>query len=153
MCLSVVFMFSKDFKDCTLQIIMELSPGRILRQSSAIDFTLHRGQYKILLQSLGHVTSASRQRQLSRVSHENVTQGPNPFQQYLQCLGNLTSLACTSPPNPPQRFACLRAHTTLQMRLRHCPPISILTTPYAFTPPPLPSLCSPDALPTCLRHC
>ncbi|MBW0576540.1 hypothetical protein O181_116255 [Austropuccinia psidii MF-1] len=28
-----------------------LSPGRILRQSSAIDFTSHRGQYKILLQS------------------------------------------------------------------------------------------------------
>ncbi|MBW0573917.1 hypothetical protein O181_113632 [Austropuccinia psidii MF-1] len=28
------------------------------------------------------------------------------------------------------------------MRLRHCPPISVLTTPYTFTPPPLPSLCS-----------
>ncbi|MBW0572468.1 hypothetical protein O181_112183 [Austropuccinia psidii MF-1] len=27
------------------------SPGRISRQSSAIDFTSHRGQYKILLQS------------------------------------------------------------------------------------------------------
>ncbi|MBW0494234.1 hypothetical protein O181_033949 [Austropuccinia psidii MF-1] len=28
------------------------------------------------------------------------------------------------------------------MRLQHCPPISALTTPYAFTPLPLPSLCS-----------
>ncbi|MBW0567174.1 hypothetical protein O181_106889, partial [Austropuccinia psidii MF-1] len=27
------------------------TPGQISRQSSAIDFTLHRGQYKILLQS------------------------------------------------------------------------------------------------------
>ncbi|MBW0482601.1 hypothetical protein O181_022316 [Austropuccinia psidii MF-1] len=30
------------------------------------------------------------------------------------------------------------------------PPISVLTTPYAFIPPPLPSLCSRGALPTCL---
>ncbi|MBW0481352.1 hypothetical protein O181_021067 [Austropuccinia psidii MF-1] len=68
------------------------SPGRILGQLSAIEFTLHRG------------------------------------------------------------FACLHAHTALQMRLRHCPPISVLTTPYAFTPLPLPSLCSHGALPTCLQH-
>ncbi|MBW0573696.1 hypothetical protein O181_113411 [Austropuccinia psidii MF-1] len=40
----------------------------------------------------------------------------------------------------------------VRMRLRHCPPISVLTTPYAFTPPPLPSLCSCGALPTCSRH-
>ncbi|MBW0549576.1 hypothetical protein O181_089291 [Austropuccinia psidii MF-1] len=39
------------------------------------------------------------------------------------------------------------------MRLRHCPPISILTTPYTFTPPPLPSLHLRSALPTCSRHC
>ncbi|MBW0582947.1 hypothetical protein O181_122662 [Austropuccinia psidii MF-1] len=32
------------------------------------------------------------------------------------------------------------------------PPISVLTTPYAFTPPPLPSLCSHGALPTCSQH-
>ncbi|MBW0568156.1 hypothetical protein O181_107871, partial [Austropuccinia psidii MF-1] len=115
----------------------DISPGQILRQSSAIDFTSHR---------------ASRQRQSSHVSHENVTQSPNPFQHYSQCLGNFTSLASASPPNPPQRFACLRARTALQMRLRHCPPISIFTTPYAFTPPPLPSLCSCGALPTCSRH-
>ncbi|MBW0491984.1 hypothetical protein O181_031699, partial [Austropuccinia psidii MF-1] len=38
------------------------------------------------------------------------------------------------------------------MRLRNCPPISVLTTPYTFTPPPLPSLCSRGALPTCSRH-
>ncbi|MBW0574594.1 hypothetical protein O181_114309 [Austropuccinia psidii MF-1] len=113
------------------------SPGRISPQLLAIDFTSHR---------------ASRQRQLSHVSHENVTQSPNPFQHYLQCSGNFTSLACASPPNPPRCFACLRARTALQMRLRHCPPISVLTTPYAFTPPPLPSLCSHGALPTCSRH-
>ncbi|MBW0535160.1 hypothetical protein O181_074875 [Austropuccinia psidii MF-1] len=51
---------------------------------------------------------------------------------------------------PPQRLACLRAHTALQMRLRHCPPISVLNTPYAFTPPPLPSLCAWSALLTLL---
>ncbi|MBW0563679.1 hypothetical protein O181_103394 [Austropuccinia psidii MF-1] len=140
--------------------------GQILRQSSAIDFTLHR---------------ASRQHQLSHVSHENVTQSPNPFQHYLQSSGNFTSLASASPPNPPRRFAFLRARTALQMRLRHCPPISVLTTPYAFTPPYhlyahmvpsryasdtashpyacvvpsrdcLPSLCSRSALPTCSQH-
>ncbi|MBW0507230.1 hypothetical protein O181_046945 [Austropuccinia psidii MF-1] len=39
------------------------------------------------------------------------------------------------------------------MRLRHCPPISTPTNPYAFTPLPLPSLRARGALPTCLRHC
>ncbi|MBW0500681.1 hypothetical protein O181_040396 [Austropuccinia psidii MF-1] len=76
----------------------------------------------ISLDLVGHVTSASRQRQSSHVSHENVTQSPNPFQHCLQCLVNFTSLACASPPNPPQRFACLRARTPLRMRLQHCPP-------------------------------
>ncbi|MBW0559517.1 hypothetical protein O181_099232 [Austropuccinia psidii MF-1] len=38
------------------------------------------------------------------------------------------------------------------MRLRHCPPISVLTTPYAFTPPPLPSLRLCSTLLTCLQH-
>ncbi|MBW0576201.1 hypothetical protein O181_115916 [Austropuccinia psidii MF-1] len=96
----------------------------------------------ISLDLVGHVTSASRQRRLSHASHENVTQSPNPFQHYSQCSGNFTSLASTTPPNPARCFACLQARTALQMRLQHCPPISILTTPYAFTPPPLPSLCS-----------
>ncbi|MBW0511430.1 hypothetical protein O181_051145 [Austropuccinia psidii MF-1] len=41
--------------------------------------------------------SASRQRQSSHVSHENVTQSANPFQHYLQRLGNFTSLASASP--------------------------------------------------------
>ncbi|MBW0536861.1 hypothetical protein O181_076576, partial [Austropuccinia psidii MF-1] len=45
------------------------SSGQILRQSLAIDFTSHR---------------ASRQRQSSHVSHENITQSPNPFQHYSQ---------------------------------------------------------------------
>ncbi|MBW0560507.1 hypothetical protein O181_100222 [Austropuccinia psidii MF-1] len=36
-----------------------------------------------------------------------------------------------------------------RMRLQHFPPISVLTTPYAFTPPPIPSLCSRGALTTC----
>ncbi|MBW0560126.1 hypothetical protein O181_099841 [Austropuccinia psidii MF-1] len=101
---------------------------------------------------VSHVTSASRQCQSSHVSHENVTQSPNSFQHYSQCLGNFTSLASASPPNPPRRFACLRTRTALHMRLQHCPPISVLTTPYAFTPPPLPSLCSRGALPTCSQH-
>ncbi|MBW0535811.1 hypothetical protein O181_075526, partial [Austropuccinia psidii MF-1] len=48
---------------------IEQTPGRISRQSSAIDFTSH---------------CASRQRQSSHVSHENVTQSPNPFQHYSQ---------------------------------------------------------------------
>ncbi|MBW0585119.1 hypothetical protein O181_124834, partial [Austropuccinia psidii MF-1] len=63
----------------------------------------------ISLDLVGHVTSASRQYPLS---HENVTQSPNPFQHYSQCSGNFTSLAWASPPNAPQRFACLRACTT-----------------------------------------
>ncbi|MBW0485498.1 hypothetical protein O181_025213 [Austropuccinia psidii MF-1] len=109
------------------------TPGQILHQLSAIDFTSHR---------------ASRQRQSSHVSHENFTQSPNPFRHYSQCLGNFTSLASASPPNPPRRFACLHARTALHMRLQHCPPISVFTTPYAFTPLPLPSLCSLGALPT-----
>ncbi|MBW0499896.1 hypothetical protein O181_039611 [Austropuccinia psidii MF-1] len=45
----------------------------------------------------------------------------------------------------------------LQMRLRHCPPISALTTPYASAPPPyllcrLQFLCSCGALKICLQH-
>ncbi|MBW0545353.1 hypothetical protein O181_085068 [Austropuccinia psidii MF-1] len=41
--------------------------------------------------------SVSRQCQSSHVSHENVTQSPNPFQHYLQRLGNFTSLDSASP--------------------------------------------------------
>ncbi|MBW0575643.1 hypothetical protein O181_115358 [Austropuccinia psidii MF-1] len=41
--------------------------------------------------------SASRQRQLSHVSHGNFTQSPNPFQHYSQRLGNFPSLASASP--------------------------------------------------------
>ncbi|MBW0484600.1 hypothetical protein O181_024315 [Austropuccinia psidii MF-1] len=66
--------------------LMKAAPGQISRQSSVIDFTLHR---------------SSRQRQSSHVSHENVTQSPNPFQHYSKFLGNFTSLASASPPNPP----------------------------------------------------
>ncbi|MBW0582406.1 hypothetical protein O181_122121 [Austropuccinia psidii MF-1] len=40
---------------------------------------------------------ASRQRQSSHVSHENVTQSPNPFQHYAQRSCNFTSLASASP--------------------------------------------------------
>ncbi|MBW0559518.1 hypothetical protein O181_099233 [Austropuccinia psidii MF-1] len=50
-------------------------PGQILYHLLAIDFTSHR---------------ASRQRQLSYVSHENVTQSPNPFQHYSQRSGHFT---------------------------------------------------------------
>ncbi|MBW0486312.1 hypothetical protein O181_026027 [Austropuccinia psidii MF-1] len=45
----------------------------------------------MLVSLYSHVTSASRQLQLSHVSHENVTQSPNPFQHYSQCLGNYIS--------------------------------------------------------------
>ncbi|MBW0476734.1 hypothetical protein O181_016449 [Austropuccinia psidii MF-1] len=86
-----------------------------------------------MLHQVGHITSVSRQCQLSNVSHENVTQRPNPFQHYSQCLGNFTSLAFASQPNPPQRFACLCIRTDLQMRLRHCPPSPsspLLTLPH-----------------------
>ncbi|MBW0590671.1 hypothetical protein O181_130386, partial [Austropuccinia psidii MF-1] len=104
----------------------------------------------------------SRQRQLSHVSHENVTQSPNPFQHYSQFLGNFTSLACASPPNPPRRFACLRARTALQMRLQHSSTLLTLSHP-ALTIFML-TWCTPDmlptplilmlvALPTCSRHC
>ncbi|MBW0588305.1 hypothetical protein O181_128020 [Austropuccinia psidii MF-1] len=86
---------------------MPASNWQISHQSLAIDFTSHL---------------SSRQHQSSHVSHENVTQSPNPFQHYLQCSGHFTSLACASPHNPPRRFACLRARTALQMRLRHCRP-------------------------------
>ncbi|MBW0583884.1 hypothetical protein O181_123599, partial [Austropuccinia psidii MF-1] len=41
-------------------------------------------QVQISLDLVGHVTSASRQRPSSHVSHENVTQSPNPFQHYHQ---------------------------------------------------------------------
>ncbi|MBW0483406.1 hypothetical protein O181_023121 [Austropuccinia psidii MF-1] len=92
---------------------------------------------------------ASRQRQSSHVSHENFTQTPNPFQHYSQCSGNFTSLACASPPNPPRCFAYLRARTALQMRLQNCPP-SPSSPLLTLSHPPLPSLCSRGALPTCL---
>ncbi|MBW0488637.1 hypothetical protein O181_028352 [Austropuccinia psidii MF-1] len=97
---------------------------------------------------------APRQRQSSHVSHENVTQSPNPFQHYLQFSGNFTSLASASPPNPPRRFAYLRAQPPPpDETLTLFPPILALTTPYAFTHPPLPSLRSHGALPPCLLHC
>ncbi|MBW0554865.1 hypothetical protein O181_094580 [Austropuccinia psidii MF-1] len=140
------------------------SPGRILHQSLAIDFTSHR---------------SSRKRQSS---HENVTQSPNPFQHHLQCSGHFTPLACASPPNPPPHFACLRTRTALQMRLQHCPPTPsspLLTLshhrhyhlyahlvpsqhasdtashPYACVVPSrhcLPSLRLRSALPACSQH-
>ncbi|MBW0533054.1 hypothetical protein O181_072769 [Austropuccinia psidii MF-1] len=52
-------------------------------------------------------------------------------------LTTLTILTC--PHRPPIETPTL-------------PPIPALTTPYAFTPPRLPSLCSRGALPTCLQH-
>ncbi|MBW0491115.1 hypothetical protein O181_030830 [Austropuccinia psidii MF-1] len=40
-------------------------------------------------------------------------------------------------PNPLQPLACLRALSVLKKTLHHCPPISALTTPYVWAPPPL----------------
>ncbi|MBW0553833.1 hypothetical protein O181_093548 [Austropuccinia psidii MF-1] len=68
-------------------------------------------------------------------------------QTHFNTIGNVQVISPHWLP-PPQRLACFRARTALQMRLRHCPPISVLTTPYAFTPPPLPFLRSKSALPT-----
>ncbi|MBW0511888.1 hypothetical protein O181_051603 [Austropuccinia psidii MF-1] len=93
---------------------------RLTSRCTAVSIKSCFSHVSVTLKSLdlmGHVTSASRKRQSSHVSHENVTQSPNPFQHYSQCLGNFTSLASASPPNPPQCFACLRARTALQMRL------------------------------------
>ncbi|MBW0573837.1 hypothetical protein O181_113552 [Austropuccinia psidii MF-1] len=70
------------------------SPGRISRQS---------GSHHVSIKTTSIVTC--------------VTQRPNPFQHYSQCLGNFTSLA-----SAPQRLACQCAPTALQMRLQHCPP-------------------------------
>ncbi|MBW0497857.1 hypothetical protein O181_037572 [Austropuccinia psidii MF-1] len=71
---------------------------------------------------MGQVTSTSRQRQFSHVSHENVTQSPNPFQHYSQHLGNFTSLASASP--------------TLSMLTRpHRPPDETPTLPPSLSSP------------------
>ncbi|MBW0564473.1 hypothetical protein O181_104188 [Austropuccinia psidii MF-1] len=58
----------------------------------------------------------------------------------------MLELASASLPNPLQCLAFLCAHTPLQMRPRHFPPNSALTTPYASTHPCLPSLHSCSAL-------
>ncbi|MBW0546572.1 hypothetical protein O181_086287 [Austropuccinia psidii MF-1] len=70
----------------------------------------------------------------------------------LKAQTHFNSICNVQVISPPQRLACLRAHTTLQMRLQHCPPISILTTPYTFKPLLLPSLRLCSTLPTCLQH-
>ncbi|MBW0542388.1 hypothetical protein O181_082103, partial [Austropuccinia psidii MF-1] len=99
-------------RDCSLNLWsddLERSPGQISRQSSAIDFTLHR---------------SSKQRQSSHVSHENVTQSPNPFQHYLQCSDETPTL----PPHLCPHHS-LRFHTpalTIFM-LTWCPPDMPLT--------------------------
>ncbi|MBW0501984.1 hypothetical protein O181_041699 [Austropuccinia psidii MF-1] len=113
--------FSRAFS-CTHAVIV----------SSISAASIHQGESSSIIGNRLHV--APQQHQSSHVSHENVTQSQNPFQHYPQCLGNFTSLASASPPSPPQFFACLRAQPTLQMRLQHCPPISILTTPARRVP-------------------
>ncbi|MBW0583529.1 hypothetical protein O181_123244 [Austropuccinia psidii MF-1] len=62
-----------DSNQASCMALAQLAKGQISCQSSAIDFMVHR---------VGHVMSASRQRQLSNVLHENFTQSPNPFQHY-----------------------------------------------------------------------
>ncbi|MBW0531871.1 hypothetical protein O181_071586 [Austropuccinia psidii MF-1] len=146
--------FSKHGLPASIQLKISRDPSASFppetdQQTERLNKILEQYLCMYSLDLVGHVTSASRQHQSSHVSHENVTQSPNPFQHYSQCLGNFTSLASTSTPNPPQHFACLRTHIALHMRLRHCPPISVSTTPDAFTPPPLPSLFSRGGLPTC----
>ncbi|MBW0557977.1 hypothetical protein O181_097692 [Austropuccinia psidii MF-1] len=101
----------------------------------------------ISLDLVAHVTSASRKRQASHVWHENVTQSPNPFQHYSKGLGNFTSL-----PSASQMLSMLTWPHRLPDETLTLPPISVLTTPYAFTPLPLPSLRLHSALQTCLQH-
>ncbi|MBW0462019.1 hypothetical protein O181_001734 [Austropuccinia psidii MF-1] len=93
--------------------------------------------------------SVSRQCQLSHVSHENVTQSPSPFQHYLQCLGNFTSLASASPMlcmlmrphHPPDETPTLPPHLRPHHSLRfHTPALTILMLVY----------CPPDMPPTLL---
>ncbi|MBW0527006.1 hypothetical protein O181_066721 [Austropuccinia psidii MF-1] len=108
--------------------------------------------------------SASRQRQSSHVSHENVTQSTNPFQHYLQGSGTLTSLASASPMlsmlmrphHPPDETLTLPPHLLPHHSLRFHPPLPSL--PLCSVLPKclqhsLPSLCSRSALPTCSQHC
>ncbi|MBW0552188.1 hypothetical protein O181_091903 [Austropuccinia psidii MF-1] len=72
-------------------------------------------------------------------------------QTHSNTIGNVRVISPHWLP-PPQCLACLRACTALQMTLHNCPPISVLTTPYAFTPLPLPSLRLCSTLPTFLQH-
>ncbi|MBW0502800.1 hypothetical protein O181_042515 [Austropuccinia psidii MF-1] len=80
--------------------------------------------------------SSSRQHQSSHLSHENVTQSPNPFEHYSQHSGNFTSLASASP--------------TLSMLTRtHPPPDETPTLPPHLCPHH--SLCLHTPSPTILR--
>ncbi|MBW0562651.1 hypothetical protein O181_102366 [Austropuccinia psidii MF-1] len=62
------------------------------------------------LDLVGHITSASRQRQLSLKAQTH--------------FNTICRIRVISPDwlPPPRRLACLHAHTALHMRLQHCPP-------------------------------
>ncbi|MBW0545287.1 hypothetical protein O181_085002 [Austropuccinia psidii MF-1] len=70
-------------------------------------------------------------------------------------VGNLLHVAPHGSRHMRHMRMSLKAQThfntirNVQMRHQHFPPISVFTTPYALTPPPLPSLCSRGALLTC----
>ncbi|MBW0594066.1 hypothetical protein O181_133781 [Austropuccinia psidii MF-1] len=74
--------------------------------------------------------------------------------------GHLTPLPCLLSCLNLLLHPCLIILTLSMLMCPHrsqdetltLPPISNLTTPYAFTPPPLPSLRLQSALPTWLRH-
>ncbi|MBW0483197.1 hypothetical protein O181_022912 [Austropuccinia psidii MF-1] len=85
--------------------------------------------------------SASRQCQLSHVSHEYVTQSPNPYQHHLQVLGNYNSWCkpagwheMTSAP-PPDHLTPLPCLLSSMNWLPH--PHLILSDPsHAYVPAP-----------------
>ncbi|MBW0570836.1 hypothetical protein O181_110551, partial [Austropuccinia psidii MF-1] len=104
----------------------------------------YQGKSRVNCQQL---TSCRTAHQSSHVSHENVTQSPNPFQHYLQHLGNFTALASTSPTlsmlmrlhRPPDETPTLPPHLHPHHSLRfHTPSLTILTL----------AECPPDMLPT-----
>ncbi|MBW0576637.1 hypothetical protein O181_116352 [Austropuccinia psidii MF-1] len=129
------------------------APGQILRQLSAIDFmshhclrqdniNLHMCHIIILLKAQTHFNTICN---VGVITPHGATQQFGMLRLPPHCLVISTLYHADShvligfriSPNPLPYLPCLCARTPLQMRLRHFPPISALTTPYASTPPPL----------------
>ncbi|MBW0485315.1 hypothetical protein O181_025030 [Austropuccinia psidii MF-1] len=159
--------FSNDFSSAK-------SPGQMSRQSPAIDFTLHCGQYKILLQSgLGNYTSWCKAAHAytpappSRCDSDNAPPSPpsplltHPHPCRLQYSRSCSALnPCYASSSP------LLLHLCPHQSLRFCTPATYNPytpaapsryTSYATLNPPypllrLPSLFLRSALSTCLQR-